>query len=100
MVTHPDINPVQQGLTSVKRREPVFPLGDSRTRMTRNEEDVLMIHDRLEVQTSLCERHSRGVDFSSKFVVEELATTTFDEHITTTSFLPELQFMDTYTCGL
>ena len=24
MVTHPDINPVQQGLTSVNRREPVF----------------------------------------------------------------------------
>ena len=26
MVTHPDINPVQQGLTSVNRREPVFSL--------------------------------------------------------------------------
>ena len=24
MVTHPDINPVQQSLTSVNRREPVF----------------------------------------------------------------------------
>ena len=32
MVTHPDINPVQQGLTSVNRREPVFPFGASRTR--------------------------------------------------------------------
>ena len=31
-VTHPDINPVQQGLTSVNRREPVFPFGASRTR--------------------------------------------------------------------
>ena len=31
MVTYPDINPVQQGLTSVNRREPVFPFGDSRT---------------------------------------------------------------------
>jgi len=31
MVTHPDINPVQQGLTLVNRREPVFPFGDSRT---------------------------------------------------------------------
>ena len=31
MVTHPDINPVQQSLTSVNRREPVFPYGDSRT---------------------------------------------------------------------
>ena len=31
MVTHPDINPVQQGLTSVNRREPVFPFGASRT---------------------------------------------------------------------
>ena len=31
MVTHPDINPVQQGLTSVNRREPVFPFGDNRT---------------------------------------------------------------------
>ena len=26
MVTHPDINPVQQGLTSVNRQEPVFSL--------------------------------------------------------------------------
>ena len=26
LVTHPDINPVQQGLTSVNRREPVFSL--------------------------------------------------------------------------
>ena len=32
MVTHPDINPVQQGLTSVNRREPVFPFCASRTR--------------------------------------------------------------------
>jgi len=32
MVTYPDINPVQQGLTSVNRREPVFPFGASRTR--------------------------------------------------------------------
>ena len=32
MVTHPDINPVQQGLISVNRREPVLPFGDSRTR--------------------------------------------------------------------
>ena len=24
LVTHPDINPVQQGLTSVNRQEPVF----------------------------------------------------------------------------
>ena len=31
MVTHPDINPVQQGLTSVNGWEPVFPFGDSRT---------------------------------------------------------------------
>ena len=31
MVTHPDNNPVQQGLTSVNKREPVFPFGDSRT---------------------------------------------------------------------
>ena len=29
MVTHPVINPVQQGLTSVNRREPVFSFGDS-----------------------------------------------------------------------
>ena len=26
MVTHPDIDPVQQGLTAVNRREPVFSL--------------------------------------------------------------------------
>ena len=32
MLTHPDTNPVQQGLTSVNRREPVFPFGASRTR--------------------------------------------------------------------
>ena len=31
MVTHPDIKPVPQGLTSVNKREPVFPCGDSRT---------------------------------------------------------------------
>ena len=31
MVTHPDINPTQQGLTSVNRREPEFPFGDSHT---------------------------------------------------------------------
>ena len=31
MVTHPDINPVQQGLTSVNRQEAVFAFGDSRT---------------------------------------------------------------------
>ena len=31
MVTHPDINPVHQGLTSVNRQEPVFPFGDNRT---------------------------------------------------------------------
>ena len=31
MVTYPDINAIQQGLTSVNRREPVFPFGDSRT---------------------------------------------------------------------
>ena len=29
MVTHPDINPVQQGLTSVNKRERGFPFGDS-----------------------------------------------------------------------
>ena len=29
MVTHPDINRVQQGLTSVNRQESVFPFGDS-----------------------------------------------------------------------
>ena len=33
MVTHPGINPVKQGLTSVNRREPVFPFGASRTRL-------------------------------------------------------------------
>ena len=32
IVTHPDINPVQQGLTSVNRREPVFLFGANRTR--------------------------------------------------------------------
>ena len=32
MVTHPDINPIQQGLTSVNRGEPVFPFGASHTR--------------------------------------------------------------------
>ena len=32
MVTHPDINPVQQGLTLVNRRELVFPFGASRPR--------------------------------------------------------------------
>ena len=31
MVTHPDINAVQQGLISVNRREPVVSFGDSRT---------------------------------------------------------------------
>ena len=32
MVTHPDINPIQQGLTSVNRWEPVLnPIGDSHT---------------------------------------------------------------------
>jgi len=32
MVTHPDINPIQQGLTSVNRQELVFPFSDySRT---------------------------------------------------------------------
>ena len=31
MVTHPGINPVKQGLTSVNKREPVFPFGYSRT---------------------------------------------------------------------
>jgi len=31
MVTHPDINPIQQGLTSVIRWELVFPFGDGRT---------------------------------------------------------------------
>ena len=31
MVSHPDTYPVQQGLTSVNKREPVFPFGDSRT---------------------------------------------------------------------
>ena len=29
LVTHPDMNPVQQGLTSVNRREPVFSKGNS-----------------------------------------------------------------------
>ena len=33
MVTYPDIHPVQQGLTSVNKREPVFSFGDSRTVM-------------------------------------------------------------------
>ena len=32
MVTHPDINSDQQGLTSVNRREPFFPFGASCTR--------------------------------------------------------------------
>ena len=32
MANHPDINLVQHGLTSVNRREPVFPFGASRTR--------------------------------------------------------------------
>ena len=32
MLTHPDINTVQQGLTSVNRREPVFTFGASRRR--------------------------------------------------------------------
>ena len=32
MVTHLDINPVQQGLTSMNRREPMFSFGASRTR--------------------------------------------------------------------
>ena len=32
MVTHPDINPVQQGLTSLNRREPMLPFGASRIR--------------------------------------------------------------------
>ena len=32
MVNHPDINPVQQGLTSVNRRQLVFPCGASRSR--------------------------------------------------------------------
>ena len=32
MVTHPNINPVRQGLTSVNRQEPVFPSGASWTR--------------------------------------------------------------------
>ena len=31
MVAHPDINPIQQGLPSVNRREPVFPFDASRT---------------------------------------------------------------------
>mgnify|MGYP007094272032 CR=1 FL=1 len=33
MVTYPDINPIQQGLTSVNGREPVFPFGSCRTRL-------------------------------------------------------------------
>ena len=33
LVTHPDINPVQQGLTSLNRRNPVIPVGASRTRV-------------------------------------------------------------------
>ena len=32
MVTNPDINPVQQCLTSVKRQEQVFPFGAGRAR--------------------------------------------------------------------
>ena len=32
MVIHPDINPVQQGLTLVNRRKALFPFGVSRTR--------------------------------------------------------------------
>ena len=31
MVTHPDINPIQQGLTLVNGQEPVFPFCDSHT---------------------------------------------------------------------
>ena len=31
MVTHPDVNPIQQGFTSVNRPEVLFPLGASRT---------------------------------------------------------------------
>ena len=31
MVTHPDINPVQQGLVSVNNGNRCFPFGDSRT---------------------------------------------------------------------
>ena len=34
MVTHPDINPIQKGLTSVKGQEPVFPLGEMHTPST------------------------------------------------------------------
>ena len=65
--------------------------------MTHDEEDVSMIHDGLEVQTSPRERHSYGVNFSPKLVVEDLATTSFDKPITTTSFLPVLHVLDTYT---
>ena len=36
MVTHPDINPVQQGLTLVNRQEPVFPFADSLTTLSDN----------------------------------------------------------------
>ena len=32
LVSLPDINPVQQGLTLVNKRKPVFPFGASRTR--------------------------------------------------------------------
>ena len=39
MVTHPDINPIPQGLTSVNGWEPVFPFGDSRTVL-----DWVLIH--------------------------------------------------------
>ena len=35
-LTHPDINPVQQGLTLVNRPEPVFPFGDSFTTVPHN----------------------------------------------------------------
>ena len=37
MVTHPDINLVQQGLTSVNGRKPLFPFGDSRTTFATNQ---------------------------------------------------------------
>ena len=36
MVNHLDINPVQQGLTSVNRRQLVFPFGASRSRLGTN----------------------------------------------------------------
>ena len=36
MVTHPDINPVQQGFTFVNRRDSVFPFGDSLTTLSDN----------------------------------------------------------------